>query len=258
MELHLERIRRAEIESLRSWFKPGMDVLEIGGGSGFQAKIMADWGCRVVSIDVDSKPSPEHQFFGKQYYPVQTYDGIHIPWPDRSFDLVYSSNVLYHVRPPNPLVSEIYRVLRGDGLSIHLLPTVSWRFWTNVAHYVFMFRRVGKRLRRHAAAVSSAPSTPPATAAPAISRGKRLKDFLRPSPLGPYSSALAELYYFRRGYWRGIFDGEGFEVVEARGQGLFHTGYMLAPELPMSMRHTLARFAGSASTVFVLRPVQGA
>ncbi len=70
MDTPLERIRRAELDSVRRWFRPGARVLELGGGSGFQAAIVASWGCDIVSVDVASKPSPEHQAFQRQYHPV--------------------------------------------------------------------------------------------------------------------------------------------------------------------------------------------
>ena len=118
----LEKLRRAEIESVREWFRPGTRVLEIGGGSGWQASLIASWGCEVVSIDVADRPAPP-----VQYFPVQTYDGEHIPFPDDSFDLVVSSNVLEHVRALVPLLAETRRVLRPGGQAVHILPSSSRR-----------------------------------------------------------------------------------------------------------------------------------
>ncbi|MGH7963425.1 MAG: class I SAM-dependent methyltransferase, partial [Candidatus Binatia bacterium] len=104
MEGHLERLRRHEIDTVRHWFQPGMRVLELGGGSGFQASILASRGCEVLSIDLPERPIPR-----QIYYPVQAYDGHTIPAADASFDVVFSSNVLEHIWPLPPILRETRR-----------------------------------------------------------------------------------------------------------------------------------------------------
>lgn len=118
MEGHLERLRRAEIEGVRGWFGPGARVLEIGGGSGWQASLIRQWGCEVVSLDVEGRERPPVEFF-----PVREYDGTHIPFADASFDRIVSSNVLEHVRDLPALLAEMRRVLAPGGLMIHILPS---------------------------------------------------------------------------------------------------------------------------------------
>ena len=55
----LEKLRGAELEVIKRWFRPGMKVLEIGGGSGFQASVVASWGYQLMSIDLPSRPFPK-------------------------------------------------------------------------------------------------------------------------------------------------------------------------------------------------------
>ena len=88
----LEKLRRAEIEVVKPWSSPGMRVRDIGGGSGYQASVLATWRCDVVSLDL-----PNRAPYLRQSYPVQHYDGVNIPFADESFDLVFSSNALEHV-----------------------------------------------------------------------------------------------------------------------------------------------------------------
>src|SRR5262249_40433913 len=125
----LEDVRAAELDGLRRWFPPGARVLELGGGSGFQARPLASWGCAVRSIDLaGGRP------WAERYFDVEPYDGVHIPAADGAFDVVFSSNVLLAVpvdRLP-ALVAETRRVLAPGGVAVHVLPSTAWRVWTNV------------------------------------------------------------------------------------------------------------------------------
>ena len=53
------------------------------------------------------------------YFPVQIYDGSTIPYPDSTFDFVFSCNVLEHVAQRDKLLAEIRRVLKPGGLFVH-------------------------------------------------------------------------------------------------------------------------------------------
>ena len=80
MDTPHERIRREEVALVKRWIPPGARVLEIGGGSGFQAALLASAGCDIVAIDLEGRPGPTMQGFQKQYWPVQVYDGHHLPF----------------------------------------------------------------------------------------------------------------------------------------------------------------------------------
>jgi SAM-dependent methyltransferase len=49
---------------------------------------------------------------------VVLYDGVHLPFADDSVPLVYSSQVLEHVRHPEPLLREVRRILQPGGVFI--------------------------------------------------------------------------------------------------------------------------------------------
>jgi SAM-dependent methyltransferase len=251
MDTPLERIRRAELDSVRRWFQPGARVLELGGGSGFQAAIMASWGCDIVSLDVPDKPSPERQAFQRQYHPVQAYDGRHLPFGDEEFDVIFSSNMLYHVAPLQDFLAEIWRVLRPGGTALHILPSVQWRFWTNLVHPFSMARIVARRLRRKGSAV--VPEEANGSRPPRDSRLRRLWRLVWSGPLGPASSSLDELFQFRSSRWAADFRRAGFEHIEVGSNGLFYTGCILRPDMPLAARRRWAGVLGSACYVITMQ-----
>jgi SAM-dependent methyltransferase len=244
----LEKLRGAELEVIRGWFRPEMKVLEIGGGSGFQASVVASWGAQLMSIDLPERPFPKPYLF-----PVQDYDGVNIPAPAESFDLIFSSNVLEHVSRLPPLFEEMRRVLKTDGLAIHILPTPAWRFWTCLTHYGDLSRahlNLPPRAAENNGQAAHAASAPLADNRRSL--GRRLKRAIFPEPHGEYPSALAELYYFSRRRWLKVFQENGFNVQQVIETELFYTGYGLFPEMPVERRRKLARLLGSACYIYVM------
>ena len=55
-----------------------------------------------------------------------------IPYPDASFDLVFSDNVMEHVAEPEAVLSEIYRVLKPGGQFIAKTPN-KWHYMPIIA-----------------------------------------------------------------------------------------------------------------------------
>ena len=252
MDKHLERLRREEVNSVREYFKPGMRVLEIGGGSGFQASIIESLGCHVVSIDIAENPGSV-----SPYHPVEIYDGQTIPYPDSYFDVVFSSNSLEHISPLIPMLKEIRRVLKKDGIAIHILPSATWRFWTSLTYYVYLIKLALNLIRNKESIKESIPGAAAKTASLKTIKGHGIFTLIRRSlydrPHGEYPNALSELYYFSRRRWLKTFKNNGFEVLRATGNSIFYTGYKLFPRLPIVVRKRMSHLLGSACHIFVMR-----
>jgi SAM-dependent methyltransferase len=93
------------------------DMLDVGCGVGNTLSLLARKYPRLAGVDVSSacisaarERMPNIDF--------ATYDGIHLPHPDGSFDLVFAICVFHHVDSADrgPLVRDIKRVLRPGGL----------------------------------------------------------------------------------------------------------------------------------------------
>ena len=83
-------------------------ALDFGSGDGWFAQRVRTTGVasEVVAIDVLTRRRP--------FVAPLLYDGQRLPFPDRSFDLVYAVDVLHHCPEPIVGLREMLRVSRGD------------------------------------------------------------------------------------------------------------------------------------------------
>ena len=125
---HLDALRAAEIDKVVPFVPLGAHILEVGAGTGKQSLELLRRGFDVTAIEIADSSYAAHRVF-----PIIDYDGITIPLPDASVDVVFSSNVLEHVPDLARMHAEIRRVLKPGGQCIHVLPTHGWRFWTTLA-----------------------------------------------------------------------------------------------------------------------------
>lgn len=239
--------RSEEFAHVRHFFQPGKRVLEIGGGTGFQASLIATTGASIESIDV-AEPPPGVEI----YFPVRMYGGKTLPFPDDYFDVVFSSNVLEHISDLETMFSEMRRVMKSDSWSIHFLPTPAWRIWTSLSHYIHIARRlVGLVGARYHPGYASLARTDDLACTP--SAWCAVKRVLRDGPHGKYPSATSELWYFSRRRWLNLFQESGFELVDDRPSRIFYTGYGVFPFISIERRRMLAGFLGSATRVYIFR-----
>jgi SAM-dependent methyltransferase len=79
-------------------------LLDIGCGDGENTRAMAAQAgaTRVVGVDVLVRPTATIE--------VHPYDGVHLPFPDRSFDAVTMVDVLHHCGDPQAVLREALRV----------------------------------------------------------------------------------------------------------------------------------------------------
>jgi ubiquinone/menaquinone biosynthesis C-methylase UbiE len=106
----------------------GERVLEIGCGTGSDLLQFAKHGAVATGIDITT----EHIRLARERVgslaQVSHGDGTNIPYPDASFDYVYSHGVLHHLDQPRRMVEEIFRVLRPGGrFNVHVYAL--WSYW---------------------------------------------------------------------------------------------------------------------------------
>ncbi len=90
----------------------GRDVLEIGCGTGLILKEIAPFARQAVGVDI-SRGMLDHA--RRRGLSVVEGSATDLPFPDNSFDTIYSFKVLAHVEDIRRAMSEVSRVLRPGG-----------------------------------------------------------------------------------------------------------------------------------------------
>ena len=97
--------------------REGMDVLDVGCGTGIQLAGCQQARCRVSGIDASPAMLAVARRRLGDKVSLQLGDATRLPYPDQAFDLVLASTVL-HEMPPGTraaALGEIRRVLRPGG-----------------------------------------------------------------------------------------------------------------------------------------------
>ncbi len=236
----LRQVRQREAAWAMTCFPATGRVLEIGAGAGWQALCFADRGYDVTATDID-----DPRYAWDRVFPITAYDGLHLPFPDGHFDVVYSSSVLEHVQDLDGLCCEMRRVLSPDGVAVHVLPTASWRWWSNLTQVSEVWPQVRGELNRAD-----------------LSGTRKLRAMLAaiwynalPQRHGEKGNAWTEIYWFSRYRWRFYFRRAGFRVLRVIPNRLFYTGAsLLGSRLHLTIRRHLSYVLGSPSLMYVLEP----
>lgn len=108
-------------------------ILDLGCGEGKSYDDFKSAGIEFSWVGVDIADSPEVAKRNRDDLEFIAFDGVHIPLPDESVDIVYSRQVFEHVHSPKELLQQVQRVLKPGGWFVgstsHLEPYHSRSFW---------------------------------------------------------------------------------------------------------------------------------
>jgi len=229
-------------------------LIELGCGPGFYSSRLAQRYPEISVIGVDRSPSQlswareKRNALRLNNCQFQSDNVLELSHGDDSFDVLIASRLFTVLPNRRRAVAEMYRVLRPGGLAIHVLPTHTWRFWTTLtlipAGFQYIFAGPG--------AIAAWPS---AATKQSKSLWYKLKRFL--GRHGEHGNMLSEHWLFHPIRWRRTFRRDGFEIIEERPVGIFHTGNMLlGKRLTIDRRKRLGQILGSACRLYVLRSVE--
>lgn len=251
-QVHMQSLwltRKYELDIALKYFpdiadKTPCHILELGAGTGQQAKYLSELGYTVSAFDL-----PSSSYRDARIFTIKEYDGRNIPTDSEVFDVVFSSNVLEHVAYIDEVLAETYRVLKPGGLAIHLIPSPACRIWSIPAHYIWLARRVFSRLAvkaRTGPADDTRPRTPQ-------SRKEWIGTFL-PLRHGERGNTLTEVYFFSKKYWTQKFKSKNFIIKETSSNGIFYTmANATGTSLPLKYRKILSTFLGQSCHIYVIK-----
>src|SRR5256885_3188649 len=105
----------------------GLDLLDVGCGSGTLLGLLKQRGFRTMGVDFSAEAAQV----------AESENGVRVvvgslaraQFPDRSFDMVTLFHVMEHVSNPREVLSEVSRILKPGGIVIIQVPNIdSWQF----------------------------------------------------------------------------------------------------------------------------------
>ena len=123
----LETQRYRSHRHLMPWItsmQPGSSVLEVGCGVGMDSVQMARHGLQVTALDLTViAPATAQRRARREHFNIEYLcaNGEHLPFPDSSFDYVYSFGVMHHAPDTRRCVDEAWRVLKPGGQALIML-----------------------------------------------------------------------------------------------------------------------------------------
>ena len=242
-------LRRREIDAVFRNVPPDAfdETLELGAGDGAQSRLIAQYARKVVSTDIDpNRLIPE--LHTKVIY--ATCDAAHLPFKASRFDLVYSSNLLEHLPQPASALSEMHRVLKDDGVVVHVVPN---RLWKTLQLALFVPNQlltiaeilISRERRKAVGTVEfcNNPQHPP----PSF-----LVRNIWPQVHGESPTHVTEFLHMGASYWERLFSESGFQLA-GRIQGLpIHSPYQFGFEAP---RRLLESLGFSSTNGYVLNKI---
>jgi len=214
-------VRSSELVSAAPFFDMYHDtLLEIGGGDGYLASLLATQFKTLRSIDVDTSKA--------LYYDVLKFSIEYPPFVAKSFEVVFSCHVLAHIQYKNVAMREIRRVLTDDGVAVHIVPSPWWSILTNLVHATKVHRLLAGYVVRK---VKGKPTD-------------SLKSILL-HPLGTAPSFLHEIFQFSKPSWKKFMTQRQF-TCEIHDGPMLQSGYRVFPFKFIGLRKRLAKIFPSS------------
>ena len=233
-----KKIRDDELTTALKLFPSdkNLKVLEIGGRDGYQAELISKKGYNVTSIDINP--------LFPQFHLVQKGSINKLNFDENVFDIIYSSNMLQEIYNIEDAFMEMKRVLKKDGIIIHIVPSSWWSLTTNFWHYCFIpkylikskkfkhiFNLDGKKENRSIESPKEENLE---------SSKKNLKQLFF-HPLGANASFIHEIVYFQKNYWKKLFNQNKFKIIKEKNCPYIYSGYSIFKFRFLKLRRFLAK-----------------
>lgn len=249
-------LRKFELDALMSTF--GEDefeaILELGCGNGQQTFNLSSYGKSIIAIDLNEKLLPSTTNKNITFMKGDAQD-LSV-FAEKTFELVFSSNLLEHLGDISRCLSECKRVLMDSGAMVHSVPNQVWKAFNTILFYPSLVSAFISKVKRMARSDSNE-ETRSVLNKPV---GRKLDDNMKPTEKtlakkllprihGISRSHVQEFIAWRQKNWIEFFDNAGL-VVERT----IHLPFYYGHGLNLVAAHIIGNLAGlSASTGYILR-----
>jgi len=221
-------------------------ALELGAGNGTQSRIMIKWACDLLSTDINfnrliPKRNPNIDY--------QICDANKLPYKSEVFDLIYSSNLLEHISNPNQSLKEMHRVLKDDGIMIHIIPN---RFWKLAHLLLFHLNQMLLLIEKITSTKHSIKKDKNPNNWTSIKQKSRLTKIFRkfwPNVHGEYKNHITEFIEMGYSNWNNNFTQSSFKIIGYIDNLPVHSPYRFGLH---RIRKILENIGFSSSHGFVL------
>jgi SAM-dependent methyltransferase len=93
----------------------GKRILEAGCGSGMLVRGLSQYECEVVGVDLIHPAEAFEHSRGRPNVHIITADLFQLPFPEKTFDVVWSEGVLHHTPDPSRAFASIQKSLKSGG-----------------------------------------------------------------------------------------------------------------------------------------------
>ena len=220
---YIENQRKREIELILPYLK-SMNIsngLEMGAGAGLQSRLLINYIKNLYCTELNKDRLQQDAVAGINYK-IADAERIDEYFQPEYFDFVFSSNLFEHLPSPEKAIRGIEKVLRTNGIAIHIIPSpfnaiVRLLLWyPNVAVsfliYIFSPQKPAKRVNK----VGNNPKLDRKTS--------KWARFIIPQPHGVSSNIIKEIGYWRKKYWIRLFNKNGLKVKKVL-KGPVFSGY---------------------------------
>ncbi len=253
--------------------------LELGAGDGFQSVFLADYIVGLVSTEINGRILSQKNSGSIEYKVCSAEEAVGKSG-DNSFDIVFSSNLLEHITDPVSLLRGIRRIVKDDGITVHIVPSRLWKLCHMLFHvpantmamieHIWLRRGAENRLRETLFLLRQL-ADGFITGANTLTdradkedrrfgnnpgnRRKRpafLKRLFVPLPHGRAERNRDEFKEFSKHRWMKAFDDAGFDLIAVR-KGPAASGYGLG----WTWADRIAEKAGLASELIYIAQKKG-
>ena len=160
--------------------------------------------CIRDSVSTDLNPREEIK-------DVIVADAQYLPFTSNTFDAIFSSNVLEHIDDLSKCLNELHRVSKKDVVMLHTMPTVWWKLFQFLTHYIYLIKVLIRKFVKSNSNLGTR-SHNLNTVSPQVN--KRRLSVLWPSVHGVSKNHIQELNAFSSYTWEKLFQKYGFKVIK--------------------------------------------